>query len=97
MQVAQVATACGASGTRCGRFIFIFAAGDFPYAGCKFELRPFRRAKLAGAHEGECEQFERRPRSRCALIALDIAKKPSKAFGSMIAARWLTTGARGRP
>ncbi len=76
---------------------FHLCSGDFPNAGRKVEISPFRRAKLAGANESEREQFERRPRFRCALVVRDGAKKTAKAFGSMIAARWLTTGAARAP
>ena len=40
-----------------------------PNARVQIEFRPFRRAKLAGAHESQGEQFERRPCFRSALIA----------------------------
>ena len=50
-----------------------FFAGYRPNGGVEIEFRPFRRAKLAGAHEGQGEQFERRPRFRRAVIAGDGA------------------------
>ena len=58
-----------------------FLARYRPNARVQIEFRPFRRAKLAGPHKGQGEQFERCPRFRRAIIARDGAKKPAKGFG----------------
>ena len=87
-----MATARGASGTRCGRRIFIFSSGIAPKRGVEIEFRPFRRAKLSGAHEGKGEQFERGKRLGGTPYADMERRSAPKAFGPMMAARCLTTG-----
>ena len=62
------------SGTRCGRFIFMVAAGTIQTALSK--SISFQCAKrLAGPHEQQRRQFERKPGRRLPAVSLDSPQK----------------------
>ncbi len=92
-----MAMARGASGMRCGRFIFIFSPGIDQTARVEIKFGPFRRAKLAGADEGESGQFKRGSCFRRALIGRNGAQNPAERFwlddGSAMLDCWRDQGA----
>jgi hypothetical protein len=51
-----------ASGTRCGRRIFIFLAGCAPFPVSQAELGPFRLSQLDRSHNDQRSQRQRIPR-----------------------------------
>ena len=76
-----MATARGASGTRCGRFIFIFSPGIDQTAASRSNSAHSAARSSPGRTKVSASQFERRPCFRRALIGRNGAENPAERLG----------------
>ena len=91
------ATACGANGTLCGRFIFIRGPGISQTPLLKIEFGPFSLPKLSGANKRQRQQLKAVECFRRTIVSIDSPQEPTKATGSTMAALGVTIGVISAP